>query len=458
VSWREERGRADVECSVAVLELHFKSGPRAGQRIRLRSETLIGREGVDLNLDDREVSRKHARIYPTDEGFVIEDVGSLNGTLLNSVPVRSATPLAHGDIIEMGRSEVEVSVEQPAAPAAQPRPPKKGRFGSYEVGEVIRQDGMFTTHKAYQESLDRYVALKILNDPGDAEFRARFRREAMILARLQHPNILPIYEQGEADGVPYLVVQYLDSETSLEDITGEPLELTRAIRLVVQVLGALDHAHRLGVVHRNIKPGNILLPLPTWPMLAGFEIAKLLDDPSRERLTREGMVIGTPAYMAPEQAFGMPVDGRSDLYAVGILLYELLTGQVPFVRDSVQAMLSAQAYESPPPARGLNPSLPPEAEGLLQTALMKESERRFQSADDMIKALEHLGTLVEGSSREDPVVKLYQEGVAAFQQGRWERAVERLERLLRIDPLHEDAESLLEAARREQKGAERRRF
>ncbi|HZJ51429.1 MAG TPA: FHA domain-containing serine/threonine-protein kinase, partial [Actinomycetota bacterium] len=304
-----------------MLELRFNTGPRAGERVRIRSETLIGREEADLILNDREVSRKHAVIRPTEEGFVIDDVGSLNGTLVNNVAVRAPTPLSDGDVIEVGQSEAHVSMQTTQTVSEEPRGADgTGSVGSYELGEVLRQDGMFTTHKAFQESLDRYVAIKVLNDPGDAEFRARFKREARILARLQHPNILPIYEQGEADGVPYLVVQYLDSEAALDDMVGEPVEPGRALRLVAQVLSALEHAHQQGVVHRNVKPTNILLPLPTWPMLTGFEIAKLLNDPSRERLTREGMAIGTPAYMAPEQTFGTEVDGRSDLYSVGIVL------------------------------------------------------------------------------------------------------------------------------------------
>ena len=439
-----------------MLELRFNTGPRAGERVRIRSETLIGREDADLLLDDHEVSRKHAVIRPTEEGFVIDDVGSLNGTLVNNVVVQVPTLLNDGDVIEVGRSEAHVSLQTQTVSEAPRGAGGTGSVGSYELGEVLRQDGMFTTHKAYQESLDRYVAIKLMNDPGDAEFRARFKREARILARLQHPNILQIYEQGEADGIPYLVVQYLDSEAALDDLSGEPLEPARALRLVGQVLAALGHAHQLSVVHRNVKPANILLPLPTWPMLTGFEIAKLLNDPSRERLTREGMAIGTPAYMAPEQAFGTEVDGRSDLYSVGIVLYELLTGRVPFVRDSAQAMLSAQAYDPPPPPRQLNPALPPEAETLLQTALMKEPSRRFQHAADMLSAVEKLLTVVEGSPQEDPIVKLYEAGVAAFKRGRWDVAVERLEHLLSLDPSHEDVESLLETARMEQHAGRRR--
>ena len=441
-----------------MLELRFDKGPRAGQRLRIRSQTLLGREGVDLILDDPQVSRKHAVIRPTDEGFVLEDLGSLNGTFLNNVQVRTPTSLSHGDVIEMGDTKAHVSLQTAPTTSAAPAVDTGTKsLGAYELGEVLRHDGMFTTHKAFQESLDRYVAIKLLNDPGDAEFRARFKREARILARLQHPNILPIYEQGEADGTPYLVVQYLDNEAALDDMAGEPLEAGRALRLIEQVLSGLEHAHRQFVVHRNIKPANILLPLPTWPMLTGFEIAKLLNDPSREQLTREGMAIGTPAYMAPEQAFGAQVDGRADLYSVGIVLYELLTGRVPFKKDSAQAMLEAQAYETPPNVLEFNAALPAEAGALLQTALMKKPEQRFQSAGAMRAAVARLVAAVEGSRQGDPIVKLYEEGVAAFRRGRWDVAVQRLEHLLTLDPSHEDVESLLETARAEQRAGGRRR-
>ncbi|MGI8520253.1 MAG: FHA domain-containing protein, partial [Actinomycetota bacterium] len=140
--------------------------------MRIRSETLIGREDADLLLDDHEVSRKHAVIRPTEEGFVIDDVGSLNGTLVNNVAVRVPTLLTNGDVIEVGRSEAHVSLQTTQAVSEEPRAAGgTGSVGSYELGEVLRQDGMFTTHKAYQESLDRYVAIKLMNDPGDAEFR-----------------------------------------------------------------------------------------------------------------------------------------------------------------------------------------------------------------------------------------------------------------------------------------------
>jgi serine/threonine protein kinase len=419
----------------------------------VRSETLIGREHADLPLEDREVSRRHAIIRPTERGFEIEDAGSLNGTVVNNETVSGPVALRDGDVIGIGQSEIHVSL----AATAPPPPPSAvagTTLGSYELGEVIRRDSMFTIYKAYQGSLDRYVTIKLLNDPQDSEFRARFKQEARILGRLQHPNILPIYEQGEARGVPYLVVQYLDNEASLQDIAGEPIEPARALRLIGQVLSALDHAHHHGVVHRNLKPANVLLLLPTWPLLTGFEIARLMDERTRQRLTREGMVIGTPAYMAPEQAFGVPVDGRSDLYSAGVLLYELLTGRVPFTGDTAKAMLSAHAYEQPPPVRSINPALPPQFEPLIAKSLSKEPRDRYQSAGEMSAAIERLIAVVENSAGTDPLLSLYQEGVAAFKARRWERAIEQLDRLVTLDPYYEDAESLLEAAIR-QRDAER---
>jgi serine/threonine protein kinase len=439
-----------------VLELRFKGGPRDGQRTRVRSETLIGRELADLSLDDREVSRRHAILRPTEGGFEVEDVGSLNGTLVNNVAVTGRRPLRDGDVIEIGQSEIHIGLRAGADDVAAPSEVVgDARLGPYELGEIVRRDGMFTTRKAYQASLDRYVSIKLLNDPQDAQFRARFSQEGRILARLQHPNILPIYEQGEANGVPYLVVQYLDSEASLDDIVGEPMEPARALRLIGQVLAGLEHAHRQGVVHRNLKPANVLLPLPTWPMLTGFEIARLMDDRTRARLTTEGMVIGTPAYMSPEQVFGLPADQRSDLYGVGALLYELLTGRVPFKRDTAKEMLAAHAYDPPPPATGVNPSLPSELEQLLEKALRKDAGARYQSASEMTAAVERLLSIIERSRESDPLLSLYQDGVASFKARHWERAVERLGRLVQLDPYYEDAESLLESAQGQRDAARR---
>ncbi|MFN2489616.1 MAG: protein kinase [Actinomycetota bacterium] len=434
-----------------MLVLRFTSGPLAGQRIRVKSETLLGRENADITIEDPEISRRHVIIRPSGVGFEIEDVGSLNGTSVNNALIRSAIPLADGDVIEIGGSSIEVGVPaRPRTAAPSGASDLSGtRLGTYELEEVISQDATFTIYKAYQDRLDRHVAVKILIDPQSAEFGARFRLEAKILARLQHPNIVPIYDHGEQDGLLYLVTQYLDSEMSLGDMVGEPMEATLALRLTAQVLSALDFAHRNSVVHRNVKPANVMMPLPTWPMLAGFDIAKVTDERRTRGLTQQGMVIGTPAYMAPEQAFGLTVDGRADIYSTGVLLFELVTGRVPFKGDTPQATLSMHAYDEPPRLRSIVPAVPAELEPLVARALEKEASRRYQKAADMGEKLQQVAAVVERSTGSDPLVELYEAGVRAFQRGQWDRACERLGRLVTLDPEYEDAESLLEVAMRE---------
>jgi serine/threonine protein kinase len=431
--------------------LTFTTGPRAGQRLDVTGDTLFGRENADVKIADREVSRRHAIVRKLDRGFEVEDLRSLNGTLLNDVAVAGATPLRDGDVITIGQSRIEVSV-QAEATSFQVSAVHSGTdlvgstLGHYELVEVLSRDELFTTYKAWQESLDRFVAVKVLAHPQDAQFAARFKLEARILARLHHPNIIPIYDSGEEKDLLYIVSQYIDSEVLLSEMVGQPMETAHALGLVAQVLHALDHAHSRGVVHRNVKPANILLALPTWPMLAGFDIAKLVDQRAQDQLTRHGTIIGTPAYMSPEQVFGLKVDARSDVYTAGILLYELLTGRVPFQEDTPQATLNKHAYSPPPPARALNPSLPPDVEPLLSRALAKEPHHRYGSAAEMAEALEQLADGLERSRPSDPLTELYQEGVRAFEEGRWDVAVRRLDRLVALDPDFEDAAVLLEMA------------
>jgi serine/threonine-protein kinase len=254
------------------------------------------------------------------------------------------------------------------------------QLGQYQVRSVIRRGGMSTIYKAWQPSLDRWVAVKVLSNPGDPQFASRFRREARAIAALQHPNILPVHDYGEQDDLAWLVVQYVEGGHTLADLLGGPLEPAAGVKLVVGVLEALGYAHDRGIVHRDVKPGNVLLPSPSWPMLADFGIAKLLLDTDTKHLTQQGLVVGTAAYMAPEQAFGLAVDARTDLYAAGVVLYETLTGRVPFEGDTPMSVLMQQAYERPPPPRNLNPSLEPELERVLLRALAKDPAARPPSA------------------------------------------------------------------------------
>ena len=317
-------------------------------------------------------------------------------------------------------------------------------FGQYTIIEPIRQGGMSTVYKAYQESLDRYVAIKVLAHNSDPQFVARFKREARAIAQLQHPNILPIYDSNEQDGMLYLVMQYIENGTTIGDQLDEPIESGRALQLVGRVLDALSYAHGRGIIHRDIKPANMLLPGPDWPMLADFGIVKLRDDD--EKLTNPGLVIGTAAYMAPEQARGKPVDARTDLYATGVVLYEMVTGQVPFEAGTPMAMLAKHAYEPPPPPRSIVPSLSPEVETLLLRALEKDPAARYQTAADMAADCAQAVIRIKRAGTAQ-MPRLYQEGVQALEDGRVDLALARFEQIAAIDPAYQDSAALLAVAR-----------
>jgi tRNA A-37 threonylcarbamoyl transferase component Bud32/outer membrane protein assembly factor BamD (BamD/ComL family)/uncharacterized protein YraI len=326
------------------------------------------------------------------------------------------------------------------------------RLGQYQLTEVIGRGGMAAVYKAFQPALERFVAIKLLVHNHDPQFAERFKREARMIANLQHPNILPIYDYGEQDGMLYLVLQYIENGATLGDTLGAQMEPAPALRLMARVLEALDYAHKRGIIHRDIKPSNILLLSARWPMLADFGIAKLMSDD--QRLTMSGMIVGTAAYMAPEQAAGRTVDARTDLYAVGIVLYELLTGRVPFEADTPIAVLIKQSYEPPPPPRSLNPALPEVVEKALLRALAKDPADRYQSAAEMAEALERVAAGIDRAPAHDQRADLYQAGVQAFQAERWETAIEQFSRLLALDPTYKDAAQRLDAARKAQTAAE----
>jgi serine/threonine protein kinase len=258
-------------------------------------------------------------------------------------------------------------------------------LGQYQIVEEIGRGGMAVIYKAYQESLDRHVAIKVLlvrRVPPD--FIERFNREARAAARLSHPNILPIYDFGHEEGVNYIVMKYAPAGT-LKERMGEPLDPEEAARFVSQIAAALDHAHERGVLHRDVKPGNVLLDEGNWVLLADFGLAKLMA--SDVQLTASGMGVGTPAYMSPEQGQGIEVDVRTDVYSLGALLYEVVTGEVPFKADTPMAVVLKHITDPLPPPRSIKPDLPLEIERIIVKAMAKDREGRYQSAGEMARAL-----------------------------------------------------------------------
>jgi len=261
------------------------------------------------------------------------------------------------------------------------------QLGNYRIIEEIGRGGMAVVYKGYQASLNRYVAVKVLSGPmaHDPVFRQRFVREARAVANINHPHILPIYDFGEDPEreIVYLVTRLVDGG-SLKERMGQPWPVEPAVQLVCAIADALDTAHRHGIIHRDVKPSNILLDQNGHPYLCDFGIAKVL---TGTQYTETGTTIGTPEYMSPEQAQGLELDGRADEYSLGVVLYQMLTGTVPFQGDTPLAVIHQHVYDPPPPPRTINRHIPRKLERVIMRALAKDPARRFPSCGEMAQAL-----------------------------------------------------------------------
>jgi len=259
--------------------------------------------------------------------------------------------------------------------------------GRYHVRERIGSGGMADVYLAEDEQLGRKVALKVLHRrfAEDQEFVERFRREASAAAGLQHPNVVQVFDRGAWDGTYYIAMEFLDGR-SLKQIVREdaPLPATLAVDITIQILRAARFAHRRGVIHRDIKPHNVIVDDEGRVKVTDFGIARA----GASDMTETGAIMGTAAYLSPEQAQGHAVSASSDLYSIGILLYELLTGRVPFEAESAVTIALKQVSEEPVPPRALNPEVSPELEDVVLRALQKDPARRFADADAFVEALE----------------------------------------------------------------------
>ncbi|MPZ60750.1 MAG: Stk1 family PASTA domain-containing Ser/Thr kinase [Propionibacteriales bacterium] len=267
--------------------------------------------------------------------------------------------------------------------------PGQGRLGDrYELGAMLGQGGMAVVRRGTDLRLGRTVAVKLLLDQltDDPEFQARFRREARAAAGLDHPAIVTVYDAGEDtadDVVPYIVMEYVEGKTLRELLRTEPrLPVRRALEIIADVLDALAYSHRGGIVHRDIKPGNVMVTPSGAVKVMDFGIARALTDLSGS-LTRTSAVLGTAQYLSPEQARGDSADARSDVYAVGCVLYELLTGRPPFQGESAVAVAYQHVRETPQPPSAFEPTVPAEVDALVLAALAKLPDERYQSADEM---------------------------------------------------------------------------
>ncbi len=261
------------------------------------------------------------------------------------------------------------------------------QFGPYRIVSPLGEGGMAAVYKAYQASVDRYVALKVLPRyfASDPAFVGRFVQEAKMLAKLQHPRILAVHDFGESEGYTYIVMPFVDSGTLDDILRGNPLPMPQAVQIVTQVAEALDYAHSFGVVHRDVKPSNVLLDRSGNCLLTDFGIAKMVEGTSQ--FTRTGSTIGTPAYMSPEQIQGEHLDGRSDVYSLGIMLYEMATGRPPFRAETPPAVFVKHLHDPLPPPHIYQPGISEAVERVILKGLAKDRAERFQTAGSMADAL-----------------------------------------------------------------------
>jgi len=267
-------------------------------------------------------------------------------------------------------------------------------LGRYHIIEQLGEGGMAIVYKAYDTRLERDVAIKIIRQgafPPDQVGRIlkRFEREAKSLAKLFHPNIIKVLDYGEYKGSPYLVMEYMSGGT-LKKYIGKPMPWQEAVRLLIPIANALNYAHENNIIHRDVKPANILLTGKNQPMLSDFGIAKILGVDEGHTLTGTGVGVGTPDYMAPEQGMGQKVDGRADIYSLGIIFYELVTGRKPYIADTPMAVALKHLTEPLPRPRQFIPTLPESVERVLIKTLSKNPQNRYPNAKALAATLEDL--------------------------------------------------------------------
>lgn len=275
-------------------------------------------------------------------------------------------------------------------------------LGPYRIISQIGQGGMATVYKAYHAAMDRDVAVKVLPQQlaETPAFMGRFQQEAHTIAHLEHTHILPVYDYGESGGITYLVMRYLDAGTLKDRLKTRPVPLAEIDRLFTQLASALSYAHSKGVIHRDLKPANALLDAQGSLFLSDFGIAKLLE--SDRQFTQTGGLIGTPDYMSPEQARGQPVDQHTDIYSLGIILYEMVTGRVPFEADTPLAVILKQINDPLPLPSSVKPDISPAVERVLLKALAKDPADRFDSAGAFVAAWKQ--ALGEAKGRAQPAL------------------------------------------------------
>ncbi|MFI5284273.1 MAG: serine/threonine-protein kinase, partial [Candidatus Dormibacterales bacterium] len=261
------------------------------------------------------------------------------------------------------------------------------RLGPYEVQGFIGQGAMGLVYRAYHPHLERTGAVKVMQAIApDRDAIARFRHEAQAIAQMRHPNILNVYDFGEFEGTPYMIVEFVPGGSLADRLSQDLLDETAAIMYLRGIASGLDYAHSMGVVHRDVKPANVLLTSDDLPVLADFGLAKLLQGSSLKSMS--GVTTGTPAYMAPEQVMGSQVGPAADRYALATIAYEMLTGAIPFQGEALLELLYAQVHRYPQPPSARRPSLGPYVDNVIMRGLSKNPADRWESCAKFVDALQ----------------------------------------------------------------------
>jgi len=331
-------------------------------------------------------------------------------------------------------------------------------FGRYEILGKLGEGAMGVVYRARDTAIGRVVALKMLSAElgAEDELHARFRREAEAIGRLSHPNIVTVYDLGEADGQLYMAMELLEGD-DLRALIERRVDVPLAdrVRILVQICEAVAYAHSRGVVHRDIKPANIVVTSSARVKILDFGLARVA---TRATITRKGMILGTPDYMAPEQAMGKAVDRRSDVFSSGSVFYEFLTGEKPFKGKTLHAVLFQIIQEEPDPVLTMNPELPARLAAVVHRMLVKDPEKRYQSMDEVGRDLQDMHVALRrsrsrsvlaqpappgGEEVRTRVREHVARGRAHFEAGHPEPAVEAMTEALVLDPGCEDAAEVL---------------
>ena len=277
------------------------------------------------------------------------------------------------------------------------------QLGKYQLGQLLGQGGMGAVYRSFHPVLNQPVAVKVMQNTlaADPQAQQRFLREAQVVAGLAHPNIVNIFDVDIQGGRPYIVMEYLDAGSLADRLQAGPLTQAAALQLAAPLADALEYAHQRGLVHRDLKPANVLLRPDGSPVLADFGLARPVQTDSAAQITATGAVMGTLAYMAPEQFSGQPTDARADIYSFGVMLYEMLTGRLPFTGDSAQIMYG-HLQQPPPSLRVARPDLPDSIEQLVQRMLSKDPAWRPQRMAEVASALR---AITAGTAATGPTVQ-----------------------------------------------------